>query len=356
MWVLFSDAARVRVHDLRATSGRSLRLLGVGLPLTVLAGWGLAAWLFPALGVWLALLVGAALAPTDAALGVPVVTNPAVPSRVRRLITVESGLNDGIVTPVVMVAIAGAAAAEGCRIVRRRGCTGRARDRCRRRCGDRAHRRLAAALGTRPGLGRGGLHRHRRPRPGPAGLPHGARRSTATGSSPRSAAGSPSGPWPAAVARPSSSSSSRPAARSRCSCGWPSAPSPCRSSLDRPGLAHPAVRRPQPHGRADGARRPGPDRERHWTATTVLFIGWFGPRGLASLVFALLALEELGPDADERGGGHRGHRAPQRARPRGQRRAAGEALWPIAGAGPRAGRPVAASRLRAGLGCARCGA
>jgi NhaP-type Na+/H+ or K+/H+ antiporter len=80
--------------------------------LTVLAGSGLAAWLFPALGVWVALLVGAALALTGAALGVPVVTNPAVPSRVRRLITVESGLNDGIATPIVMVAIAGAVAAE----------------------------------------------------------------------------------------------------------------------------------------------------------------------------------------------------------------------------------------------------
>lgn len=56
--------------------------------------------------------MAAALAPTDAALGVPVVTNPAVPSRVRRVITVESGLNDGIATPVVMVAIAGAASAE----------------------------------------------------------------------------------------------------------------------------------------------------------------------------------------------------------------------------------------------------
>jgi NhaP-type Na+/H+ or K+/H+ antiporter len=80
VWVLFSDAARVRVHDLRGDLGRVLRLLALGLPLTVLAGWGLAAWLFPALGVWVALLVGAALAPTDAALGVPVVTKPGVPS------------------------------------------------------------------------------------------------------------------------------------------------------------------------------------------------------------------------------------------------------------------------------------
>ncbi|MGR0218949.1 cation:proton antiporter domain-containing protein [Agromyces sp. ZXT2-6] len=113
VWVLFSDAARVRVQDLRADLGRYSRLLGIGLPLTILAGWGLAKWFFPDLDGWLALLVAAALAPTDAALGVPVVANPAVPSRVRRLLTVESGLNDGIATPVVMFAIAGAAAAEG---------------------------------------------------------------------------------------------------------------------------------------------------------------------------------------------------------------------------------------------------
>jgi len=113
VWVLFSDAARVRLHDLRAEAGRCARLLGLGLPLTVLAGWALAAWLLPGVGGWLALLVGAALAPTDAALGVSVVTDPVVPARVRRVITVESGLNDGIVTPVVVVALAGAASAEG---------------------------------------------------------------------------------------------------------------------------------------------------------------------------------------------------------------------------------------------------
>jgi sodium/hydrogen antiporter len=113
VWVLFSDAARVTVHDLRADAGRYLRLLAVGLPLTVVAGWGLASWMLPGIGGWLALLVGTALAPTDAALGVAVVTNPAVPARVRRLLSVESGLNDGIVTPVVMVALAGAASAEG---------------------------------------------------------------------------------------------------------------------------------------------------------------------------------------------------------------------------------------------------
>src|SRR3954453_21104913 len=112
VWVLFSDAARVRVHDLRDDIGLYVRLLAVGLPLTILAGWALAIWLFPGLDLWLGLLIAASLAPTDAALGVPVVTNPLVPSKVRRLITVESGLNDGIATPVVMLAIAGAATVE----------------------------------------------------------------------------------------------------------------------------------------------------------------------------------------------------------------------------------------------------
>jgi sodium/hydrogen antiporter len=113
VWVLFSDAARLPLRDLRLDVGRYVRLLAVGLPLTVLLGWALAAWFWPGLGLWLALFVGAALAPTDAALGIPVVTNPVVPSRIRQLITVESGLNDGIATPVVMVAIAGAAATAG---------------------------------------------------------------------------------------------------------------------------------------------------------------------------------------------------------------------------------------------------
>jgi sodium/hydrogen antiporter len=113
VWVLFSGAAAVRPRDLRANANGCVRLLAVGLPLTVAAGWALAMWLLPGVGGWLALLVGAALAPTDAALGIPVVTNPAVPARVRQLLDVESGLNDGIATPVVMVALAGAASADG---------------------------------------------------------------------------------------------------------------------------------------------------------------------------------------------------------------------------------------------------
>jgi NhaP-type Na+/H+ or K+/H+ antiporter len=111
VWVLFADAARVRLRDLRADLGLYARLLAVGLPLTMAVGTLLAMSLFSGMGVWMALLVGAALAPTDAALGAAVMTDPAVPERVRRVLNVESGLNDGIATPVVTVAIAGAAAA-----------------------------------------------------------------------------------------------------------------------------------------------------------------------------------------------------------------------------------------------------
>ena len=109
VWVLFADAARVKLRELSADLRLYSRLLGLGLPLTIIGGTLVAAWLFPGLDIWLALLIGAALAPTDAALGAAVMTNPAVPARVRRVLNVESGLNDGIVTPVVTVAIAGAA-------------------------------------------------------------------------------------------------------------------------------------------------------------------------------------------------------------------------------------------------------
>jgi hypothetical protein len=72
---------------------------GIGLPLTIGLG-TLAAFTLPGVSnIWLALLVGAALAPTDAALGAAVMVNPAVPARIRRLINVESELNDGIATP-----------------------------------------------------------------------------------------------------------------------------------------------------------------------------------------------------------------------------------------------------------------
>ena len=96
--VLFSDASRVALRQLRADLGLCLRLLGIGLPLAIGLG-TLLAFILPGVSdIWLALLVGAALAPTDAALGAGVMVNRAVPARIRRLINVESGLNDGIAT------------------------------------------------------------------------------------------------------------------------------------------------------------------------------------------------------------------------------------------------------------------
>jgi NhaP-type Na+/H+ or K+/H+ antiporter len=113
VWVLFSDAARVAPADLRADARIFARLLGLGLPLTVALGWLAAAAILPGVDVWLALLVGAALAPTDAALSGAVLGDLRVPVRIRNILNVESGLNDGIATPVVLVAIAGVAAEEG---------------------------------------------------------------------------------------------------------------------------------------------------------------------------------------------------------------------------------------------------
>ena len=106
--VLFSDASRVGLRGLRADAGRYARLLGIALPLTIGLG-TLLALVIAGTNGWLALLVGAALAPTDAALGAGMITNPVVPAGVRRLINVESGLNDGIATPFVSVALVGAA-------------------------------------------------------------------------------------------------------------------------------------------------------------------------------------------------------------------------------------------------------
>ena len=112
VWVLFADASKVRLLQFRRDLGTYGRLLGLGLPLTVALG-TVTAVLVLGVDPWAALLLGAALAPTDAALGASVMSNPSVPDRIRRALNVESGLNDGIVTPIVLVAIAGVAASEG---------------------------------------------------------------------------------------------------------------------------------------------------------------------------------------------------------------------------------------------------
>lgn len=110
--VLFADACRVNVRALRADAAIPARLLGLGLPLTIAAGFGVAAALFHGAGLWVAAAVGAIVAPTDAALGASIMQDDRVPANVRRVLNVESGLNDGIATPFVNLFIAGAVTAE----------------------------------------------------------------------------------------------------------------------------------------------------------------------------------------------------------------------------------------------------
>jgi NhaP-type Na+/H+ or K+/H+ antiporter len=111
--VLFSDASRVNLAELRKDVSLPVRLLGVGLPLTLIVGGLLAALLFGELPWALAGFVAASLAPTDAALSVQVINDRRVPMRLRRALNVESGLNDGIVTPIVTFTLAIAASQLG---------------------------------------------------------------------------------------------------------------------------------------------------------------------------------------------------------------------------------------------------
>ena len=101
--VLFTDAANADFDVVRRNLGLPERLLGVGLPLTILLGFLFAAIVFPSLGILEMALLAAILAPTDAALGKPVVANQAVPSVMREALNLESGLNDGICVPIVVI-------------------------------------------------------------------------------------------------------------------------------------------------------------------------------------------------------------------------------------------------------------
>jgi sodium/hydrogen antiporter len=104
--VLFSDASRIDLGQLRREVGVPVRLLGIGLPLTIALGAGLAAAIFGQLTFEEALILAIVLAPTDAALGQAVVTEPRIPERIRQGLNVESGLNDGICVPLLFAAVA----------------------------------------------------------------------------------------------------------------------------------------------------------------------------------------------------------------------------------------------------------
>jgi NhaP-type Na+/H+ or K+/H+ antiporter len=101
--VLFTDAANADFGVVRRNLGLPERLLLIGLPLTILLGFLVGAIVFPSIATMEIALLAAMLAPTDAALGKPVVTNRAVPAVMREALNLESGLNDGICVPIVVL-------------------------------------------------------------------------------------------------------------------------------------------------------------------------------------------------------------------------------------------------------------
>ena len=101
--LLFLDAAKTDLDALRKRFIWPFRMLIIGLPLAILLGTAAAWLLLPGWPLAALALLAAILAPTDAALGQAVVTNPVVPERVRRALTVESGLNDGFALPAILL-------------------------------------------------------------------------------------------------------------------------------------------------------------------------------------------------------------------------------------------------------------
>jgi NhaP-type Na+/H+ or K+/H+ antiporter len=103
--LLFSDAARLDLRALRRELTLPTRLLLIGLPLTLLAGMGVGVLVFPGMALASVFLLSTMLCSTDAALGQKVVTDTGVPPRVRQTLDVESGLNDGLAVPFFLVAL-----------------------------------------------------------------------------------------------------------------------------------------------------------------------------------------------------------------------------------------------------------
>ncbi len=110
--LLFADASTLNLRQVQADAKVPVRLLFIALPLIILMGALVAMGLLPSEDLAMAALLGAILAPTDAALGLPIFNNPKVPVRIRRALNVESGLNDGIATPFVTLFIAFVVATE----------------------------------------------------------------------------------------------------------------------------------------------------------------------------------------------------------------------------------------------------
>jgi NhaP-type Na+/H+ or K+/H+ antiporter len=111
--LLFTDASRTDLKMLRDIRALPARLLSVGMLFTILLGAIAAKLVFPQLSLWEAGILSAILAPTDAGLGQVIVNSPLVPQRVREALNVEAGLNDGLSVPFMLFFIAMAAAGAG---------------------------------------------------------------------------------------------------------------------------------------------------------------------------------------------------------------------------------------------------
>lgn len=110
--VLFSDASRIDLRLFWREGDLPMRLLGIGLPLTIVAGVFVGAVIFVGLPFWQAAILATVLAPTDAALAQAVINSERVPGRIRQALNVESGLNDGICFPILLLLISLAAMSE----------------------------------------------------------------------------------------------------------------------------------------------------------------------------------------------------------------------------------------------------
>ena len=290
--VLFADASRLDLAALRREYLVPARLLGLGLPLTILVGFGLAAAIFPKLSLGEALLLAIILAPTDAALGQAVVTDPRLPSRIRQGLNVESGLNDGICVPLLFIALALERVRRSPRRVARCAPARREGDRLRRavRRAQRCRGRVAAAGGPRDRRGGGlvgpGRARWRRRR-SPTDLP---RRSVAAASSPPSsrALSSERSAVPASDATylveelGGLANAGTFIVFGAAIVGPILAGSTWTTALY--AVLSLTVVRMLPVAAAFAGT--------HARLPTVAFVGWFGPRGLASIVFTVIVLDE----------------------------------------------------------------
>jgi NhaP-type Na+/H+ or K+/H+ antiporter len=296
--LLFADASRVSLAKLRRDMRFPVRLLGIGLPGSVVLGSLLAAWLLDDVSWALAGFVGATLAPTDAALSAQVINDQRIPMRIRRVLNVESGLNDGIVTPIVVFTLAMAATELGLEGQQHAG-------------GGAALLDVAIGVGVGIAVGWGTA----------ALIAIGTRRRWIVEGGRRLATlGAAFGSFALATGLGGNGFIAAFVAGVAFGAGWRDESIAVEEVGELPELLGEllafivwflfgAVLVPVAFDQLDLAvlgyallsltlvrmlpvalslLRSGLDRE------TVLFIGWFGPRGLASVVFALLAVEELG--------------------------------------------------------------